>query len=334
MVRPQFLDSVGKPGFFFCPTRQCSVVYHHPEGQLLRKSDLRLRVGLKESEDPIPLCYCFGFTEAMLAQDLKADGSSSIPRRIAAELKAGNCTCEMHNPQGVCCLANVNEALKRLKSARPETALGVRTRKNNSLVVGAEPGRRLVSLIAIIGVAIFAAAELIQPFYRSDRPLSAPYSTYASGKYGFVQTVAFLALSSGSFSLVLGLSRFGGSGSTWRWGRILLGIWSTGVLFAAIFPLEGPVPESAYVHSIASMVSFLAIPSAMLVLSQAFTKHERWRTFGRFSWPMALVALASFFMAATIPHPLCFALLQRVFLASVVCWICGAAFGLFRPSLS
>ncbi|HEX4644051.1 MAG TPA: hypothetical protein VH598_00425 [Verrucomicrobiae bacterium] len=114
MVLPRFLEAVSKPGFRFCASPGCDVVYFHPDGQQLRKRDLRARVGLKETEDPVPLCYCFDFTRAMVVEEIRATGNCSIPARIAAELKAGNCACETRNPQGSCCLGNVTAVISRL----------------------------------------------------------------------------------------------------------------------------------------------------------------------------------------------------------------------------
>src|SRR5579859_1206673 len=114
MVRPQFLEAVGKPGFRFCRSPDCDVVYFHPDGRQLRKGDLRVRVGVKETEDPVPLCYCFGFTRAMAVEEIQATGGCTIPARIAAEVRAGNCACEARNPQGSCCLGQVAAAIKRL----------------------------------------------------------------------------------------------------------------------------------------------------------------------------------------------------------------------------
>jgi hypothetical protein len=113
MVRPEFLEVVNKPGFLFCRTAHCAVVYFHPESETLEKSDLRVRVGLKETVDPVPVCYCFGFTERMLLEEIQASGRTTIPQRIAAEMKAEHCACEVRNPQGSCCLGNVKAAEKR-----------------------------------------------------------------------------------------------------------------------------------------------------------------------------------------------------------------------------
>ena len=114
MVKPAFLEVVSKPGFQFCRSAECDVVYFHPDGQRLTKADVRVRVGLKETGDPVPICYCFGFTEAMAREEIESSGNCAIPERIVAEMKAERCACEVRNPQGSCCLGNVTAAVKRL----------------------------------------------------------------------------------------------------------------------------------------------------------------------------------------------------------------------------
>ena len=113
MVQPEFLSQVDKAGFCFCPAAGCDVVYFHPDGELLRKRDLRVRVGLKETEDPVPICYCFGFTEAMVCSEIEITGACTSPERIAVEMKARHCACEVRNPQGSCCLRDVKEVVRR-----------------------------------------------------------------------------------------------------------------------------------------------------------------------------------------------------------------------------
>lgn len=117
MVQPEFLSLVNKPGFRFCPAAGCDVVYFHRDGDRLSKGDLRVRVGLKETEDPVPICYCFGFTEAMVRSEIQRTGACTVQERIAAEVKAKHCACEVRNPQGACCLGNVKEVVKRCLKA-------------------------------------------------------------------------------------------------------------------------------------------------------------------------------------------------------------------------
>ncbi|HEV2197528.1 MAG TPA: DUF998 domain-containing protein [Candidatus Acidoferrum sp.] len=262
----------------------------------------------------------------MVVQEVDATGDCRIPQRISAEVKAGNCACEVRNPQGSCCLGNVTAVVKRLKADRISSEATPAVVSDQTFQHKTVAKLRLLSLIAILGAGIFAVAEVVQPFYRSDRTLSDPYSSYAVGQYGFVQTIAFLALSAGSFALSFGLSRIGGSTVGLRLGRTLLAVWAFGVLVAAVFPIEnGALPASSEIHGLASMLSFLAIITAMFVLSMAFERQVDWRSFARHSWVLAIVAGSSFLLGVVIHHSLCFAVLQRMFLGAVVLWICATS---------
>jgi hypothetical protein len=119
MVKPEFLDAVNAPGFRFCRSADCDVIYFHASGLRLNKRDVRVRVGLKETDDPVPVCYCFGFTEAVIRKEIQATGHCTVSQRICAEIKAGNCVCEIRNPQGSCCLGNVAAAIKRAMKFSP-----------------------------------------------------------------------------------------------------------------------------------------------------------------------------------------------------------------------
>lgn len=99
----------------FCGDPVCDVVYFDcAVDSIFRKRDLRTRVGQKETEDPIPLCYCFDVTEADLRKELAFKGETRIPAAVAAEVRAGHCACEVRNPQGACCLGRLSGAAERL----------------------------------------------------------------------------------------------------------------------------------------------------------------------------------------------------------------------------
>ena len=98
----------------FCRTPSCEVVYYGADGRVARKQDIRVRVGLKETEAPIPLCYCFGFSRADVEREVAQTGSCTIARQIAAEIRAGRCACEVKNPSGACCLGDVRAAVAEM----------------------------------------------------------------------------------------------------------------------------------------------------------------------------------------------------------------------------
>ncbi len=123
MLKPDRFDQVGEEQYRFCSDPECRVVYFtEGEGSSFTTADLRVRVGIKEKEDPIPLCYCFGFDEADIREEIAARGRTTIPQRIASLLKEGMCACPARNPSGACCLGEVTKTVKRLYAIRLEQA--------------------------------------------------------------------------------------------------------------------------------------------------------------------------------------------------------------------
>jgi hypothetical protein len=102
----------------FCRTRDCDVLYYGRDGGNARKAESRVRVGLKESSDPIPVCYCFGVTRADIEREIAETGACTAAARIAAEVKAGHCSCEVKNPLGACCLNDVKRAIEEASPVR------------------------------------------------------------------------------------------------------------------------------------------------------------------------------------------------------------------------
>ena len=114
MLKPELLGSAGEGGYLFCAAPECRVVYFNDTGRIFTTEDLRVRVGLKEREDPIPLCYCFGFDESHLREEIERDGQTTIPQRVSALIKGRLCACEARNPSGMCCLGELNKVAGRL----------------------------------------------------------------------------------------------------------------------------------------------------------------------------------------------------------------------------
>jgi hypothetical protein len=100
--------------YYFCEARDCDVVYfpYGPQAPIFRREDVLVRVGAKEATDPIPVCYCFGFTRQEIWDEIRSTGKSGMAERIAAEVEAGRCACEVKNPTGKCCLGDVARAAK------------------------------------------------------------------------------------------------------------------------------------------------------------------------------------------------------------------------------
>ena len=121
MLKPELLDRAGEGEYRFCADPDSRVVYStEGGGPCFTTDDLRVRVGLKERGDPVPLCYCFGFDERDAREEIARTGQCLIPQRITALIRQGMCACLERNPSGACCLGEVNKAVKRLLAGAVE----------------------------------------------------------------------------------------------------------------------------------------------------------------------------------------------------------------------
>src|SRR5258708_35224276 len=78
--------------YYFCDASDCDVVYFASEvdAPMFRREDLVVRVGAKETADPIPICYCFGFSRQDIWDEIRSKGQSTVAKRITAEGEAGS----------------------------------------------------------------------------------------------------------------------------------------------------------------------------------------------------------------------------------------------------
>ncbi|MCC6496070.1 MAG: hypothetical protein IT193_07400 [Propionibacteriaceae bacterium] len=113
------LPELPETSFGFCDAASCPVVYVGADGTLIDKAHVRTRVGVKETEDPIPVCYCFELTAVQIADDVRTHGQSTIRDYIQEQVRAGRCRCETTNPSGRCCLGNVGRVLSSVGAPAP-----------------------------------------------------------------------------------------------------------------------------------------------------------------------------------------------------------------------
>jgi hypothetical protein len=102
------LRAVQDGQYFFCRNRDCPVVYFSEKSQKrFTTADLRERVYQKEPDTPqVPVCYCFDYRVGTLSAASAAE-REQITADINAGIQAGQCACDLRNPQGSCCLGNV-----------------------------------------------------------------------------------------------------------------------------------------------------------------------------------------------------------------------------------
>jgi hypothetical protein len=93
--------------FRVCMDRDCDVIYFGELGAVVRRGDLATQPGFKTSEGDGMLCFCFPLRRSELTQAVRSGAGERTIGRIEAEVRAGNCACEIRNPTGRCCLAEL-----------------------------------------------------------------------------------------------------------------------------------------------------------------------------------------------------------------------------------
>ena len=115
LLNPTARERIQPATYYFDATPSCDVVYFSNEaGSYFEKEELSVRVGIKETEAPIPICYCFGHTVESAREELCRTGQSTVADRITEEIQAARCFCETSNPAGTCCLGEVNKSIKAI----------------------------------------------------------------------------------------------------------------------------------------------------------------------------------------------------------------------------
>jgi hypothetical protein len=111
------LSELRSDQYFFCRAGDCPTVYYSEDGaQIFEENDLRERVYQKHTADErVLICYCFRYTPAAIRQELRDTGNSTVAASIIDGIQAEQCACDIRNPQGSCCLGNVNSFVKSLQ---------------------------------------------------------------------------------------------------------------------------------------------------------------------------------------------------------------------------
>ena len=112
------LRDVQNVQYLFCRTQTCPVVYFSEDGQqIFTVEQVREQVYQKEPEaEDVFICYCFRHTVGDLRTALPRE-RIAIVDDINKGIDAGQCACDLRNPQGSCCLGNVRTMIKRLEKS-------------------------------------------------------------------------------------------------------------------------------------------------------------------------------------------------------------------------
>lgn len=116
---------VSTDGFCFCGTQNCDVAYFKPgSDELVLHHAVRVPIFQKSSSPARLVCYCFGHTVEAVQSEVRATGFSKILDDIKTRCAQGLNACERHNPQGFCCVGNVQHLVREAENLAVPSAAG------------------------------------------------------------------------------------------------------------------------------------------------------------------------------------------------------------------
>ncbi|MCP3800822.1 DUF998 domain-containing protein [Allokutzneria sp. A3M-2-11 16] len=144
-------------------------------------------------------------------------------------------------------------------------------------------------------VAIIAVLDLV-PAIGMINPVRRTISEHALGPNRMLFDLALLLLAAGSLAILAALVR-GGLVRFRSVGAVMLGLWSAGLTVVVLFPKHnwaiGP-SLSGDIHRVGSLVAFLSLPVAVLLIARRWLRDERWSGHARRARALGVLAVLSF----------------------------------------
>ncbi len=115
LLKPDARALIEPVQYYYCPDPNCPIVYFsNVDGRTFSFGELSVPVFDKEKNEDTPVCYCFDWTRKKIRDQIAEAGKSMAAAEIARKVKAGECSCDVKNPKGRCCLGDVNAVVKSL----------------------------------------------------------------------------------------------------------------------------------------------------------------------------------------------------------------------------
>lgn len=76
------------------------------------QDDVVTDIGFKTNAITKTVCYCFRHTKHDIIDDYLKHGKSKIENDVRQKVKDKQCTCEVSNPKGKCCLGDIRTVIK------------------------------------------------------------------------------------------------------------------------------------------------------------------------------------------------------------------------------
>jgi hypothetical protein len=204
---------------------------------------------------------------------------------------------------------------------------------NQSQGIVLQHPQRLSTLaaLAIVGQVILLPSAWLLPLVSEYRLIGDNISELVLGRYGFVQTAAFIISGLGALGLAYTIRKLTSGLRGSLFGSLLVAVYGAGALLSAIFPtdrIDSPadlasLSTTGLIHVGVAAVSFVCMIVGMFVLTWTFSRAVRWRSLTIWSALLAGGALSLFFVQGEGPLV---GILQRAMVTVISGWLILMAF--------
>jgi hypothetical protein len=189
------------------------------------------------------------------------------------------------------------------------------------------PPLALLASTAIVGQIVQLASALILPLFSEFSLIGDNISELVLGRYGAVQTLAFLVAGATTLGLAYMIRQL--TMGTWGSGvgSLLVAVYGIGAILVAIFPtdrVDDPedltsLSTTSLIHSGVALVSFICMIVAMVVLTRTFLLEPRWRA--SLSRWIVLFPCAAFSLLLGQSEGTWVGLMQRLLVGVISAWM-------------
>ena len=197
--------------------------------------------------------------------------------------------------------------------------------------------RRLAE-VAMACFGYFAVALILLHGLRPDyTPVDHMISDYAVGRFGWVMTTAFVAVSAGCLTLGVGMALGGPRSLPGRAAMLLLWVATIGLLVTAMFPTDleaAATTATGNIHTASFLVNIFSLILSALLFAVSFHQSEDWRSYRWIGLGLAIALLAAFVAQfLTLHRGAPYGWTNRLFVAVLIVWFLSTAARLRRVAM-
>lgn len=184
----------------------------------------------------------------------------------------------------------------------------------------------LLATAAIVSQIVLLASALLLPLVSEFSLIGDNISELVLGRFGWVQSIAFIVAGMGTLCLASALWRL--TSGLWggRIASLLVGVYGVGALLVAVFPTDrvddpsdlANLSTTGLIHSGAALISFVCMIIAMFILVRTFRLAPLWRALSPWIALLPASALALLFVQSEGPWV---GLMQRLLVGVISAWM-------------